>query len=49
MIPAAVLPAMAIAPKELMDDWINTLEIEKIAPCNPAGSPIWIIRIIFSL
>ena len=28
---AAVEPAMAMEPKELMVDWISTLEMEKVA------------------
>ena len=32
-----------IIPKELMDDWINTLDNEKTTPCIPAGRPICII------
>ena len=35
--PAAVFPAMAMAPKEFTEDWISTLEMEKMAPCMPAG------------
>ena len=42
---AAAFPAMAIAPNELMEDWINTLESAKIMPCNPAGTPSCKIRI----
>ena len=38
--PAAVFPAMAMAPKEFTEDWISTLEMEKMAPCRPAGRPI---------
>ena len=34
---------MAVEPKELMDDWINTLDSEKTTPCIPAGSPICMI------
>jgi len=34
---------MAMDPKELIEDWISTLDIEKIAPWNPAGSPIFMI------
>ena len=44
----AVLPAMAMEPKELTEDWIKTLEIEKIAPCNPAGRPIFAMSISLS-
>ena len=38
--PAAVFPAMAMAPKEFTEDWISTLDMEKMAPCRPAGRPI---------
>lgn len=41
----AVLPAIAIEPKELIDDWINTLDNEKTTPCMPAGKPICIFFI----
>ena len=30
---------MALAPKELMEDWISTLEIEKMMLEKPAGRP----------
>ena len=40
---------MAMEPKELMEDWIRTFEMEKTAPCIPAGSPIRIIWISLSL
>ena len=45
----AVLPAMATEPKELMEDWISTLEILKITPCSPAGSPMRTISKSWSL
>ena len=32
ILEAAVFPAMATAPKELIEDWINTLEMAKDAP-----------------
>ena len=32
MLEAAVFPAMAKAPKELMEDWMSTLEMEKEQP-----------------
>ena len=34
---------MVSVPKELMEDWINRLEIEYIADCRPAGRPILMI------
>ena len=40
---AAVLPAMALAPKELMEDWISTLEMEKMVLESPAGRPMRMI------
>ena len=45
----AVLPAMARAPKELMEDWISTLEKEKMIPCRPAGTPIFTMLTVISL
>ena len=30
---------MATEPNELTEDWMSTLEMEKIAPWMPAGSP----------
>ena len=36
---AAVFPAITTEPNELMEDCISTLEILKITPCKPAGSP----------
>ena len=47
MLAEAVLPAMAMDPKELTEDWISTLDMEKMAPCMPAGSPIFTIRFSF--
>ena len=43
MLAAAVLPEMAALPKEFIEDWIITLEIEKTQPCRPAGMPIFTI------
>ena len=43
----AVFPAMAMEPKELTDDWISTLDMEKIAPCIPAGRPTRTICVSF--
>ena len=40
MLAAAVLPAMAAAPKELMADWMSTLEMENMLLCSPAGMPM---------
>ena len=40
---------MAMEPKELTDDWISTLEMEKTAPCIPAGRPILAILLSFTL
>ena len=40
MLPAAVLPAMAIEPNELMVDCISTLEMENMLLCMPAGIPM---------
>ena len=31
---------MTMYPKELTEDWISTLETEKIQPWSPAGSPM---------
>ena len=35
---AAALPAMAVLPKELMEDWMRTLEMEKMAPLQTGGN-----------
>ena len=37
---AAEFPAIVTAPKEFMEDWINTLERENNIPWKPAGKPI---------
>ena len=39
------MPAMATDWKELMEDWISTLEMENRLPWNPAGRPT--LRISF--
>ena len=41
ILDAAVLPAMATAPKELMELWISTLEMANEQPWMPAGRPIF--------
>ena len=43
MLPPAVLPAMATEPKLFTVDWMSTLEMEKVAPWMPAGTPILVI------
>ena len=48
ILEAAALPAMTVLPKELTEDWIRTLEMEKMAPCIPAGTPIFRMRTSFS-
>ena len=35
---------MTASPKELMEDWMMTLEMANMEPCTPAGIPM---RIIF--
>ena len=40
MFTAAVFPAMAREPKELMELWMSTLEMEKEQPWMPAGRPM---------
>ena len=40
MLAEAAEPAiMAVEPKELMEDWMTTLDRENTMPWNPAGSP----------
>ena len=34
---------MALAPKALMEDWISTLEMEKMTLEKPAGRPIFMM------
>ena len=41
---AAELPLIAAEPKELMEDWMMTFEMENITPCTPAGSPMATMR-----
>ena len=36
---AAVFPAIAAEPKELIEDWINVFEMANMELCRPAGSP----------
>ena len=40
---------MAVEPKELMEDWITTLDRENTIPWNPAGSPTCRIRLTIRL
>ena len=45
MLEEAEDPAtMAVELKELMEDWITTLEMENTMPWNPAGRPTWAMR-----
>ena len=44
----AELAAMTTEPKELMEDWISTLEMENMVDCSPAGMPTRMISNILS-
>ena len=49
MLADAELPAIATDPNEFIDDWINTLDSENTVPWIPAGAPICIIFLSFTL
>ena len=40
VLPAAAFPDITTSPKELMEDWIITLEMENRELCTPAGRPM---------
>ncbi len=43
ILAAAAFPVIARSPKELTEDWITTLDMEKSEPWMPAGRPMRMI------